>query len=91
VIQSAEVQECLKVPRIEVVTSSSDSEYKSLNANIGVGDELYLKSDKARIGKILSIESNHEFEDGTTRDAVLLDNGLWVPRETAKMIYVKKE
>lgn len=82
-----------EVPRYVPTPSSApfpSNGYKELNANINEGDVLYLRSDKSRIGRIVKVESDHSFDDGSTRDAIFLDNGSWVPRETAKMLYVKK-
>lgn len=78
------------VPKPLPASFESSDGYRQLHANIYEGDVLYLKSDKSQIGKIIKVESDHVFEDGSTRDAILLDNGLWVPRETAKMMYLKK-
>jgi hypothetical protein len=71
------------------------AQYRSVIGNIWVGTNLYLATDKTYIGKVVDIESNHRFSDGTIRDAVKINfaNGqtFWMPRETVKMIYVTRD
>lgn len=88
-MDSVEFKKCLDVPQINVATSSDD-EYEHLNANIEMGDDLYFRDDKRSAGKIVDIERSHEFPDGTVRSAILLDSGVWIPREAAKNAFVKK-
>jgi hypothetical protein len=73
---------------------ASDAGYQSLIANIWPGKKLYLRADKTFIGTIVTAATDHVFEDGTQRDAVLIrfKDGTddWLPRETVKRIYVTR-
>lgn len=69
--------------------------WRSAATGISVGSRLYLHSDKAFIGKVLSITPSHTFPDGTTQEGVemeMADGGppVWVPRRFANMYYFTK-
>ena len=56
-----------------------------------MGTKVYLSSDNKYIGEVVDIESNHTFPDGSNREGVKISTSqgsIWIPRETAKNIYV---
>jgi hypothetical protein len=75
-------------------SASNTGGYQSLVANVWVGKPLYLKPDLTYIGEILDVADDHRFDDGTTRQAILVRFAAgstdWVPRNTAQRIYVTK-
>lgn len=88
--RSARNYGCLDAPSRKLADSTdSDEEYKSLNA-INIGTVVYLRNDHAHVGTIVDTDANHRFEDGSVREGVKLDSGVWIPRETAKKIYLTK-
>jgi hypothetical protein len=83
-----------KVPLKTAPGTDDPSSYQSLLANVWPGKPLYSVTDHAYIGNIVDVEDDHLFDDGTTRDGVLVQfaNGTsgWVPRKTLQQIYVTR-
>ena len=76
------------------VIAPSGPQWQQLVANLWVGTELYLTTDKSFIGTVTGFANSHVFEDGSTRKAVQIrfkDGSIdWLPRETVQRIYVTK-
>ncbi|MGI8548768.1 MAG: hypothetical protein ACR2M1_15805, partial [Gemmatimonadaceae bacterium] len=70
------------------------SEDQSLIANVQIGYRLFLRTDHSYVGRIVNVESDRAFEDGTTRDAIIIrapDGSVFpIPRKTAQQIYVTR-
>lgn len=73
---------------------SSCSTYQSLVANVWPGKELFLASDCNPIGRVVEIQNDYAFPDGTRRDAILISfkdgSADWVPRKTAQLLYLTR-
>ena len=74
--------------------SAPEGDFQTISTNLKPGWQLYTVEGRKPVGLVKTIESDHVFPDGKTREGVLIlftdASENWIPRDEVAKLYVAK-
>jgi hypothetical protein len=74
--------------------SAPDGDFQAISTNLSPGWQLYTVEGRKPVGLVKTIEQDHVFLDGKTREGVLIlftdASENWIPRDEVAKLYVAK-